>query len=163
MKKLAVVILFLTIATACFANEKMQKKEKGQIHLSAQAVTSIVTANEYIPVSGNFVDGNIKNFTLDSNGTLTYIGYGNDVLFSGVSDVAVNKNCKITYALFRNGVLIPEAQTPHNFQGVSITETLAITHILYVNHGDAFQVYCKSDQVNTDLTVDNLCVTFWGR
>lgn len=160
---LIVLCAVFLCASLGLCNEKMSKKEKGQMYLSAPTVTKTATANVYVPVSGNFTDGMIKNFVLNSNGTLTYIGYGNDILFNGVSDVETNKNCTMTYTLYRNGSYVAGAETPHVFHGVSITETISITRILYAEHGDTFQIYCKSDQADTELLVSGLCITLWGR
>jgi len=158
-----ILIILIVLLYFSFANEKMQKKEKGQLYLTAPTITSLTTANTYIPVSGNFTDGNIKNFVLRSDGRIEYIGYGNDILIVGVADIAVDKNCTITFSMFRNGVYVAGADTPHVFSGVAKTETISITRIIYVQHGDTFQAFCKSSEATTDLNVLGLSVTFWGR
>jgi len=161
MKKLLIILIVLL--SVSFANEKMQAKERGQLTLPVATVTSLVLADTYYPVSGNFTDGSIKNFILSSNGELKYIGYGNTFLLSGVADIKVNKLCQITFGLYKNGMLCENAETPHTFTGADRIHSIAITRLVYGEHDDIYQVYAKSSEVNTDLTVEGLAVNLWGR
>ncbi len=160
MKKLIILLLLLSFG---FSVEKMTRKETGQLRLETETVTSLTLADTYYPVSGNFVDGNNKGFSLANDGTLTHLGGQNSVLLNGVSDIQVDKVCTVTYALFLNGVLVDFAQTPHSFTAASKTESIAITGILISAQGDYYQIYAKSSESSTNLTVTNLFVTFWGR
>jgi hypothetical protein len=136
---------------------------KGQLRLTAAEDTPMAVAGDYYQVQGVFADGDIKNFSLAADGTLTYSGMsGNVFLLSGSSDLAGNKVCEVTYSVFVNGVLAPGAQTPHSFKNAAETQNISITGLLSLNNGDAITVRAKSDAANTTITVSTLTVTLWG-
>lgn len=134
---------------------------RGQSRLSSEDSTTLTTAGTYYLISGTFVDGDIKDFTLTTAGKLTYIGADSvTFLLNGVSDLSVDKACVLTYGLHLNGTLITAAQTPHTFVAASKKENIAITSLITLNKSDYLEVFAKSDQAITVLTASSLITTY---
>ena len=165
MKRL--IFLFILVLSFSFSSinnpGRPSLHERGQEKLSTPNNTTTVTANTYIKIDGVFIDGSVSGFSLDPSGILTYTGNGGAFLFNGVSDLEVNKASTTTYGLFLNGVLLTGAETPHDFTAASKTESISITSIIVIaSNGDEFEVYGKSSEANTIITVKTLQITFWG-
>ena len=135
----------------------------GQLRLQAATDTTLVNADQYYKIAGNFGDGQCTCFSVIDNNKLKYIGRSG-ILFvlNGTSDAAVDKACKITYALYLNGTLVPEAITIHTYAASSKISSLAITALIELNKNDTLEVYAKSDTINTKLTPNTLHITLFG-
>ena len=144
------------------AGFKKVSLDRGQLKLSVTATTTTGTADTYTKVLGTFINGASSNFIVSGN-KLIYQGVsGQTFLFSGASDVEVDKSCVLTYALFVNDTLLTGAETPHTFTAASKLENISITAIVTLNHGDEIDVYVKSSVDNTDVDPATLIITFLG-
>ncbi len=138
---------------------------KGCHHLYSPVNTTCTEVNTYYKIAGTWTDGLTCNegWIYDGSGKITYVGQsGTYFHFNGVSDMSANKVSTITYGLYKNGSLVPGAETPHTFPTASSTSTISITNIFPVNKGDYFEVYTKSDTSNTVVTSSTLMITFFG-
>lgn len=135
---------------------------RGQLRLTAPADTDTTTVDTYVKIVGTFDDGLANNFTIVANKLVWNGNDGTVFLVNGTSELHVDKACKTTYGLFKNGVLIPGAETPHDFPASLRTDSIAITGIVELDNGDEIDVHVKSDTTNTKVTVSTLRVTFWG-
>jgi hypothetical protein len=138
---------------------------KGCHHLNAAQTTECADADTYYKITGTWVDGTDCNqgFTYDGTGKLTYNGQsGVHFLFNGQSDVEASKVCEITYALYKNGVIVTGAETPHSFHTANQVANIGITNIFPLQQGDYLEVYCKSDTAATDIISNTLMITFLG-
>ncbi len=135
---------------------------RGQGTLTAPVSLAPAVADTYEAVPGVWSDGDCYKFVTSAAGILTYSGdSGRAFLFNGTSDLGVAIADTVTYALFVNGVLVTDAQTPHTFTAPAKTEGIAITGILPLNSGDTLQVFAKSLAGN-QIDIETLRVTFWG-
>jgi len=133
----------------------------GTIGLTAPFSTPMALANTYYKMLGVFgISGINKEFTANVDGSLTYNGEDGWLEVNGTSDVALTSAGKLTYALFRNDVLIPEAQSPHDFVANDKSENMSITGPIYAETGDVFQVYGQTDVIGNTVTPANLNVVF---
>lgn len=130
---------------------------------SAQA-TNCVNADQYYKIGGTWGGSQCLGFVRDGLGKLTYKNGANiTFLLNGTSDVKADKNCQITYALFKNGVLVTGAETPHTFSSANQIANIAITAFVEnLKYDDYLEVYCKSDTANTLITSETLITTFLG-
>lgn len=136
---------------------------RGQSRLTAEADTILTNANQYYHILGVYSDGNALGFTTLVDGKITFNGHdGTAFIMNGVSDLAVDKNCKLSYGLYKNGVLIPGAESPHDFEHANQTILLAINFLITLNKNDYLEVYAKSDIAATTLTVTSLVTTYMG-
>lgn len=139
------------------------RHDYGFLHLDTPASLSLVNAGQYYQMPGTFTAADYGRFETTAAGVLTFTGVGGVFLLNGVSDVQVDKACKTTYGLHRNGTLVPGAETPHTFAASAKVENISITAILDIlEQGDELRVYAKSDTANTLLTPSTLNVTLFG-
>lgn len=133
-------------------------KEYGQLILNTPAPTNLGAPLTDTPISGTFVKGEItlNGFTLSTNGTLTYNGGGGVFKVDGTSDLQSDKNGTVTYKLFRNGVVVPNAITPYTFPSANSYESISITGIINASNGDTFRIYANSTTNNTTINVNTL-------
>jgi len=131
--------------------------------ISAATPTVTGAANTYVQMAGTFTDSHLNNWELNTDGTLTYTGAdGAYCLFNGNSGMEVDKACKLTYGLYKNGALVPGAESPQDFAASSKISNIGITRICKLNKGDYVNVYMKSSVLTTTVTVQTLFLTFWG-
>ena len=139
------------------------KKESGLLKLITPEPIALDLIGQWYRITGVYSDnGTNYNFITSADGVLTYIGKGDKFMPQGVSDAISSKVAEITYVIFRNGELSPGTESPHGFPTANSSETLAITDIINVETGDTFEVYAKSDAINTSLMPNTLTVTFLG-
>lgn len=138
----------------------------GHMHLSASDTTQCTTADYYYKISktAGFVNGVNNNFTIDGNGKITFTGIkGTVCLFLGASDVTADKQCQITYALYKNGSLYANAESVIDINNPGKAKHISINlGIPNLKSGDYFEVYCKTDVANTIVTHNTLFVSFIG-
>ena len=135
---------------------------RGQLKLTTPTDTDTTTPDVYVKILGTFTDGLANNFTIVGN-KLKWNGKNGAVfLVNGSSNLSVDKACKITYGMFKNGVLIPTAETPHTFPANARISTISITCIAELDNGDEIDVYVKSDTIDTKVSVSSIRVTLWG-
>jgi hypothetical protein len=147
----------------CCGNDPNRMRiSHGQLRLSEYTDTVLTEADVYSKVSGTFIDGDCCNFEVVDNSLVSNCGDNSAFLFNGVSDLEVNKACTIHFALFKNGSLVERAETPHTFVTPSKTSNISITSIINLDKGDTLEVFCKSSEVNTTLSLKTLNVTLWG-
>jgi len=136
---------------------------RGQMAISTPTNTVTGTADTYVQMAGTFTDSMLNNWSLNADGTLTFNGNdGSTFLFNGVSDLEVDKACTITYGLYKNGVLVTGAETPHTFAAASKIDNVSITRIIQLDKGDYLNVFVKSSATDTTATINTLFLTFWG-
>ena len=135
---------------------------RGMIRLSAEYDTPLAVADQWYPVLGVFTDGANHGFSLTIDGQLTHTGNTAWILINGVADIEVDKACELTFGMFADGILIPGAETPHDFVANNKTDSIGITDINSIAKDLILQIYAKSSVVNTLLTTKNLRVSFWG-
>jgi hypothetical protein len=137
---------------------------RGQMHLATGTTLAFAATDTYEKIVGTWTDGCANNFVVDDvNDRITYTGKQTMcMLMNGVSDCQVNKNCQISYALYRNGSLVTGAETPHTFQAVAKYSNISITTLLNINSGDYFEVFAKCDAGDTTLTINSLKILFFG-
>ena len=137
---------------------RLKLSERGQIHLTAPEDLTCTLADTYYSAPGIYEDGLSFNISTASDGTMSYLGYGNIMHLAGVSDLSVDRACTITYSLFRNGEIVPGAQTPHSFVSPSKTANISITALMEACADCYLNVMVKSDVAGTVVTVENLSV-----
>lgn len=136
---------------------------RGQSRLTAPSNVILTNAEQYYHVTGTYSDGNALGFTTLADGKITFNGHdGTAFVMTGISDLSVDKNCKLSYGLYKNGVLIPGAESPHDFEHANQTILLAINFLITLNRGDYLEVYAKSSIANTTLTITSLVTTYLG-
>lgn len=138
---------------------------RGCHHLSSSEVTTCTDADTYYKIGGSWSDGNGSNngFVFDGSGKITYVGEsGSFMLFNGTSDLKANKVCQVTYALYKNGSLLDNNETPTSFAHANAIRNISLSNIIPVNKGDYFEIYVKSDTASTDVTSNSLMLTFLG-
>jgi hypothetical protein len=134
---------------------------KGQMQLTPDTALAFAAVDTYEKVVGTWTDSCLFKFTFDPSGILTYTGPDTCFLLNGVSDLQVNKACEVTYALFKNGVLVPGAETPHTFTAAAKTSNISITRICTLETGDTVEVYAKCDDDTAIATIKSLSITLW--
>jgi hypothetical protein len=136
----------------------------GFTYLSSETTTLCTLADTFYKIGGTWASGSHTYFEYSGNGKTTYKdGTGIHFLLNGVSDVSSDKNCTICYALYKNGELVEDAQTPHTFEHAHQITNISITSALEtLNYDDYLEVYCKSNVAATTLTHKTLQLTFWG-
>lgn len=98
-----------------------------------------------------------------SDGTLIKTGNSGVFLMNGVSDLEVDKACKIFYGLVVNGVVVDHEVTEHTFSNQAKIENISITALATINAGDTIEVWCKGDgTAGVTMKIAKLDVTFWG-
>jgi hypothetical protein len=137
---------------------------RGCQRLISEQQTTCINANTYYMIGGTWGGASCVGFERDGKGKITYTdGTGVVFLLNGTSDVQADKNCTITYALFKNGQLVDGAETPHTFEHANSIANISITAIVEgLICGDYLEIYCKSDQSNTLVTSNTLIITFYG-
>lgn len=134
----------------------------GQLRLIEETNTTLTNAGQYYKIAGTMSDGHAAGFIVTDN-KLKYTGpSGTCFHFSGVCDLQVDKACNTVFSLYKNGELVTGAQTPHTFVSPSKTGTIAITAIVELSQDDELEVYAKSDEAVTLMTVETLNIVFWG-
>ena len=141
-------------------------KHKGLQHgghsLSGGITTTCTNADQYYKIAGTWIQHPGEAFVSDGANILTYMN-GSDVhfLLNGVSDLSVSAACKITYGLYKNGLLI--AATPADFTSASKVGNISITDIIpSINSGDYYEVWCMSSVAGVVVTHNTLAINFWG-
>ena len=146
-----------------FLSQNRNSVDKCNVRVSTPATTTLTTAGDYYSIDGTFSDGDCKNFTVASDGTITYNGNDGTIFqFVGVSDLEVDKACEITYALEKNSVIDTTSTTPHTFVAASKIDGIAITRVISLNNGDVLKIKAKSTVNTTLMTANTLFLTFFG-
>lgn len=136
---------------------------RGQLYLTSPATLDYAADNTYEKIVGTYGSASLNFFTATAAGVLTYTGPDNtDFLFSGSSDMSANKSVTVYYALFKNGVLVPGAETPVDIQVSNRTRNISITAIVNLDKNDYLEVYSKCNDATADLTATTLSITCWG-
>jgi hypothetical protein len=146
----------------CF---KLGNHMRGAHHLITPLETFCETADTYYKILGIWGDGDYCNcgFDIDCCGKITYTeSISSYTMLVGISDLKVDKNCEVTYGLYKNGNLITNAETPRKFEHANQTANVAITNILKNNSNDYYEIYVKSDTNSTTVTTRTLMLSFLG-
>jgi hypothetical protein len=129
----------------------------GIIALSVPAPTPLTLGDTYYKVLGTFVDTGLNDkFTPNADGSVVYNGEPGTLKIFGTADVTLNGPNKLTFALYKNDVLIPEAQTPHDFDAANKSENISITGAITIATNDKLQVWAKSSSAGDVLTPQTL-------
>ena len=131
-------------------------------YLGASEDTNCTLADTPYKIGGTWTQcSEPKGFVADFAGKLTFRGAsGSKFLFNGVSDLAVSKASRITYMLYKNGVLVSASQTPTDFAAASKYSNISITQFMRLDKYDYLEVYCKSDVAANVVTSNSLQLTF---
>lgn len=140
---------------------KTYLKEYAGAFLETETQMLLETQGQYYQIEGEWLNGIRNQFTVDTNGNVTYNGAGGTFLFNGSSDLKADKVCEVTYALFLNGVNTNKI-TPSTFNSANSYNDIGITGLVVLERGDTLTVRTKSDTANTTITIANLRVTYWG-
>lgn len=101
-----------------------------------------------------------KGFSVTA-GTLKKINNGGTFLINGVSDLAVNKACTMSYGLAVNGSAVAKEITPHTFTAAAKVENISITAFAELGEDDEIEVWAKGDgTLGVELDITKLDVTF---
>jgi len=136
--------------------------QRGIIRLDSPDTTTMTDADTWYPVLGVFIDGLNLGFSLATDGVLTHSGASGVFLMNGVSNVAVNKACKLTYGTYIDGVIVPRSESSIDFPSQAKTGLVGITDLVSINQGQTLQVHMKADTANVVASLDTLKVTLWG-
>lgn len=142
--------------------KETSKHNHGFINLVTPQAITLVTPGQYYKIPGIYALFDHANFIADATGKLTHLDVKGAYALNGTSDVQVNKACTVTYGLYKNGSILPGAESPHTFAASSKIDTLSITAILHLTKDEYMEVYAKSDIANTLLTPSTLQVTLFG-
>jgi len=138
--------------------------QMGVMHLTGGDTTHCTTANTYYKISkvAGFVNGVNNGFTLDYNGRITFIGIkGTDCNFFGSSDVTADKTGELYYALFKNGSLYDDAESPIDINNANKTKGVQINiGIPNLKPTDYFEIWVRSENANTTITHRTLFISF---
>jgi len=134
--------------------------DSAEMHITTIQTPSLATAGTYYKLTG-FSGVNLKNFTVADN-KLTFNGIAKKFFVNGVSDVAVNKACTLSYALYLNGAIVSHEVTPHTFSASSKTTNISIVAIADLSPADYIEIWAMSDANNTDLEIHKLDLVLWG-
>lgn len=142
--------------------KETNRHNHGYINLITPQPITLVTAGQYYKIPGTYSIFDHANFTADATGVLTHNDVKGAYSLNGASDLQVNKSCIITYSLYKNGSIVPGAETPHTFAASSKISNISITAIVHLIKDDEIEVYAKTDIANTLLTLSTLRVTLFG-
>ncbi len=137
--------------------------DRGEFHLLSNKTIRLNNDGTTWVKFPDMVGNLLKGFTVN-NGILTKIDTNGVFLMNGVSDLEVNKACKVYYGLAVNQEIITHEVTPHTFTNQSKVENISITALATLEVGMQIEVYALGDGVTSDvdLTAHKLDVTFWG-
>jgi hypothetical protein len=137
---------------------------RGQMAIASETTLAFAGTNTYEKVTGTWGDGCANNFTVsDANDRITYTGDQTMCfIFGGASDCSVNKACITHFGLYKNGSLVPGAETPHGFTSPSKIGTVSINRIIQLVKGDYLEVWAKVDTAAVTITFNTLVITFFG-
>lgn len=138
--------------------------EFGMISLEIPDTLTFTDADTYYPIPGTFSINPelISGFTLAADGKLTYTGKGRRVILGGTTDLSISGVgiAKVTYGLFKDDVLVPRAETPHDFDVVDSTENFSITGADIVSNGEVYQIKAKCSDAGRTISPSTLNVIF---
>lgn len=172
MKKLLTILSIIGVALLIAlaftsSQEKLGNKVsanqdggRGQLRMAVATSTLLVTSSEYYQMIVSSTDSYNKNFSTNATGTITYSGTsGLYFLFNGATNFLTDKAALVTYGLYVNGALATGAESPIDIAASSKRASNAITRVIQLNNGDKINIWVKSDQANTTITVDALFLT----
>lgn len=139
--------------------------QHGGMALTDKPVIDLAIADDYYQIEGAWaVFPTPVNFEIDIPNSRLYYRGVNDITFlvNGTSDVKSSKVAIITYGLFKNGTLVPGAESPHTFGSANAVELMAITALIDLKKDDYLEIHAKSTTASTDLTPQSLAITFFG-
>lgn len=134
----------------------------GLMTLATPDSINLETIGQYYQAPGTYTIFAHSGFTTSAGGVLTFLKAKGSFSLNGTADIEVNKACILTFGLYKNGVLVPDAETPHTFAASSKISTIAITSIVHLDKNDYLEVFAKSDTANTLLTPSTLNVALYG-
>lgn len=138
----------------------------GVMHLTSSDTTHCTTIGTYYKIYklGGFANGIHNGFTIDGNGRITFTGQkGTDCVFFGSSDVAADKQAELHYALYKNGSLFDQAESPIDINNPNKSKSIAINLGLpNLKATDYFEIWVRSDVASTVVTHKTLFITILG-
>ncbi len=122
--------------------------------------TICTLANTYYEIIGNYNSNLVNGFSVVAN-RITYEGtQTKNFLLNGVSDIkANNNNTRVTYALYKNGVLVPHAETPTDIRHSTASTNIAITSIIPLAEDDYIEIFVKSSVAGVIITSETMQLT----
>lgn len=137
---------------------------RGQMSIALGTTLAFANINIYEKVIGTWSDGFSNNFVIsDANDRITYTGGQTMVfLFNGTADASVDKACVTTFGLYKNGILIPGAETLHGFTSPAKVGTVSIAKLIELKQGDYLEVWAKVDTTAVTITFNVLSILFFG-
>ncbi len=147
------------MATNNVSNNK-NRMSKGGMGLSSAKTTT--TSTSYTKITGTWTDlvSSSNSFTVDGTGKIT-CNVDGCYLFNGESNLSATSAGRVTYALYKNGTLVPGAETPEDLVSASKIGAIGITSFIDLVATDYLEVFVKTDAANS-VTSETLAITFLG-
>lgn len=141
-----------------------KRLNKGRNILSSETTTTCTNNGDYYKIGGTWTNGVSGHcFESDGSGKLTYVGdTGVSYLLIGNSDLSSSKVATVTYALYKNGSLITNAETPTDFTAANKISSIGINNFITLNAQDYLEIYVKSSVDGTVITHKTLNLTLLG-
>lgn len=132
-------------------------------HTVSPLSVTLTDTGTWYKLDTSIVDGICYGFTLDASGRLTHNGSnGSHYLFVGSANVLTDKACELNFALYKNGVRLPDVTTPIHISASAKYAEIAVTEGMIINKDDYFEVWVNSDVATTELSVAFFNCVFWG-
>lgn len=143
--------------------------QQAGVNLNGIGTQTIVDANtwtEISPVGATFeITDDAKGFIRDIvESEIVHTGLnGTQYLFSGSTDLKSSANTTVEFALVKNDDLLnPIAVSQHTFGAAQSIENFSINKDIKLLTGDALNLYARTAQANTTLTIYSLNTSYWG-
>jgi len=124
--------------------------------------TALSVAGDWYDVQGTFELSEDPDGFAIIEGVPTYLGPTQVNLFTGSSDVKVDKNTDLSYGLFVNNETEPRAVSLHTFSTPNAYELMAISKEVTLDYGDKLYLRAKASANTTKMTPADLNTVFWG-
>jgi len=135
---------------------------RGEIHLTSPEDVNLNDDGITWVKVPNMVGNLLTGFSV-TTGTLKKTISGGVFVMNGVSDLEVNKACKLFYGLALNGSIVSHEVTPHTFSVLSKVENISITALAELSIDDEIEIWIRGDGTNDiTVTIPKLDVTFVG-
>ena len=131
---------------------------KAGVHSSGSFSSTLIDKDTYYTLThANLESSNLHHFTYNSNGELTFTkGWVGFVVFLGDADISSDTiNVKLTFSIFVNGTIYPNASTPSDFTSQDRTKNIGINRGFNLEPDDIVTVRVMSDRDNVTITVNS--------
>lgn len=138
---------------------RFRKEYRGQIQLDTVTGSQAITTSYTKLASATFTDGCGYFYETISDGKMSFTDTDKHCAgMNGSSGFQTDSAGKVIYALFKNGVLVPKAETEETVVSASRIGNISITVNIDVEEDDYFDIYVKAS-VNMNLTLSSFNFT----